>query len=166
MRPSLALLPLLAAAPLAAPLAAQQAVPPAAGESTRLLRQPTVSRTHIAFVHAGDVWVVPRAGGDARRLTSFPGVESQPRFSPDGRTVAFTGEYAGNQDVYVVPAEGGDPRRLTWHPGGDVVRGWTPDGRRIVFASGRATSAPGPVPKLWTVSLEGGLPEPMPMPTA
>src|SRR5688572_6302125 len=77
---------------------------------TRLLRYPAVSTTQIAFVHAGDVWIVPREGGDARRLTTSAGIESFPRFSPDGRMVAFTGEYAGNQDVYVVPSEGGDPR--------------------------------------------------------
>jgi tricorn protease len=156
MRHRLALLPLLAAAPLVAQ---------PAGEGTRLLRQPTVSRTQIAFVYAGDVWVVPRAGGDARRLTSFPGVEAQPRFSPDGRDVAFTGEYAGNQDVYVVPAEGGEPKRLTWHPGADVVRGWSPDGKRVVFTSGR-TNAPTPVPKFWAVSTDGGLETPLPLPRA
>src|ERR1051325_11035671 len=110
MRHRLALLGLLAAVPLRAQQAGEEG-------GTRLLRQPTVSRTEIAFVYAGDVWVAPRAGGDARRLTGFPGVESQPRFSPDGRTVAFTGEYGGNQDVYVVPTEGGEPKRLTWHPG-------------------------------------------------
>src|ERR1051325_3381091 len=108
MRHRLALLTLLAAAPLGAQQAAEEG-------STRLLRQPTVSRTEIAFVYAGDVWVAPRAGGDARRLTSFPGVESQPRFSPDGRPIASTGEYGGTQDVYVAPAAGGEPKRLTWH---------------------------------------------------
>ncbi len=133
---------------------------------TRLLRQPAVSATQIAFVHAGDVWIVPRTGGDARRLTTSAGIESFPRFSPDGRLVAFTGEYAGNQDVYVVPSDGGDPRRLTWHPGADLVRGWTTDGRRIVFASGRASDAPVAVPKLWTISVDGSLPESMVMPTA
>lgn len=136
------------------------------GGGTRLVRMPSVSATQIAFVHAGDIWIVPRDGGDARRLTTSIGTESFPRFSPDGRVVAFTGEYAGNQDVYVVPAEGGDPRRLTWHPGADLVRGWTPDGRRVVFASARATDAPTAVPKLWTVPVEGALPEAMPMPTA
>ena len=133
---------------------------------TRLLRQPAVSATQIAFVHAGDVWIVARQGGDARRLTTSPGIESFPKFSPDGRLVAFTGEYAGNQDVYVVPAEGGDPKRLTWHPGADLVRDWTIDGRRVVFASGRASDAPVGVLKLWTISIDGGLPEALPMPTA
>src|SRR5947208_1240677 len=82
------------------------------------------------------------AGGPARRLTSFQGQASNPRFSPDGRWIAFSGQYAGNQDVYVVPAGGGEPKRLTWHPGPDEVQGWTPDGKAVVFASGRATWAP------------------------
>ncbi len=143
---------------------AEAQTPPAGGaQGTRLLRQPTVSATSIAFAYAGDIWVVPREGGDARRLTSFQGVESSPRFSPDGRQVAFTGAYAGNQDVYVVPTEGGEPRRLTWHPGPDIVRGWTPDGKQVVLTSGR-TNAPTAVPKLWTVSTGGGLPKPLPIP--
>src|SRR5579884_2632367 len=129
---------------------------------TRLLRQPTVSATQVAFAYAGDIWVAPKDGGDARRITTSPGVEQWPRFSPDGKSIAFSGEYAGNIDVYVVPAEGGDPKRLTWHPDADFVRGWTPDGKRVVFASGRA-SAPNPTPKLWTISVDGGLPAVMPM---
>jgi tricorn protease len=146
----------------AVPIGAQ--TPASAGAAgTRLLRQPTVSATQIAFTYAGDVWVVGRAGGDARRLTSFPGVETAPRFSPDGRQVAFTGEYAGNQDVYVVPVEGGEPTRLTWHPGADLVRGWTPDGKHVVLSSGRS-NAPTPYPKLWTVSTEGGLERALPIP--
>ncbi|HEX4682740.1 MAG TPA: PDZ domain-containing protein [Gemmatimonadaceae bacterium] len=132
---------------------------------TRLLRHPTVSATQVAFAYAGDIWIAPRDGGDARRLTTSAGVEQYPRFSPDGRSIAFSGEYAGNTDVYVVSADGGDPKRLTWHPGDDLVRGWTPDGKRVVFASGRV-SAPTPVPKLWTVGVDGGLPAPMPMPLA
>lgn len=134
-------------------------------QSTRLLRQPTASARDIAFAYAGDIWIVPRTGGDARRVTSLPGVESDPHLSPDGRLLAFTGEYGGNPDVYVVPVEGGEPRRLTWHPGADRVRGWTPDGKRVVFASGR-TSAPIQYPRLWSVALEGGVPEVLPMPRA
>ncbi len=106
-----------------------------AADETLLARFPTVSENHVAFVYAGDIWVAPRDGGDARRLTVNPGVESGPRFSPDGKHIAFTGNYDGNTDVYVVPVEGGSPKRLTWHPGPDQVRGWTPDGRRVVFRS-------------------------------
>ncbi len=83
---------------------------------TRLLRTPTVSATQIAFAYANNIWTVPRAGGSARRLTSFQGQTTNPHFSPDGKWIAFSGEYAGNLDVYVVSAEGGEPRRLTWHP--------------------------------------------------
>jgi len=93
-----------------------------------LLQKPTLSRTHIAFVYAGDLWTVPRAGGAAQRLTSGAGVETNPVYSPDGSTIAFTGEYDGNTDVYTVPAAGGVPKRLTWHPSPDTVLAWTPDG--------------------------------------
>src|SRR5947209_547541 len=113
------------------------AQPPASG--TRLLRTPTVSRDQIAFAYAQNIWVVPRSGGTARRVTSFQGQTSNPHFSPDGKWIAFSGEYAGNLDVYVVAADGGEPKRLTWHPGADTVQGWTPDGRQIRFSSTRAT---------------------------
>src|SRR5262245_44328338 len=96
------------------------------GNGTRLLRSPTVSTTQIAFTYANNIWVVPRAGGLARRVTSFQGTTVNPKFSPDGASIAFSAEYGGNLDVYVVRAEGGEPRRLTWHPGADTVQGWTP----------------------------------------
>ncbi|MGE5815135.1 MAG: PDZ domain-containing protein, partial [Acidobacteriota bacterium] len=140
--------------------------PLGAAQGTRLLRQPSVSATQIAFAYANNIWVVERAGGAARRLTSFQGQTLNPRFSPDGKLIAFSGEYAGNIDVYVVPAEGGEPKRLTWHPGADTVQGWTPDGKAIMFASGRATSAPSPAPRFWTVPSEGGIESPMPLPRA
>jgi tricorn protease len=129
----------------------------ATAQGTRLLRQPTVSSTHVAFAYANDLWIASRDGGDARRLTSFPGSESQPHFSPDGTMVAFTGQYDGNTDVYVVPTVGGEPRRLTWHPLADTVQGWSPDGSHVLFTSGR-DSAPVPMGKFWTVPLEGGFP--------
>ncbi len=135
-----------------------------AAQGTRFLRDPDVGPDHIAFVHANDVWMVGRDGGRAWRLTSNEGAETDPAFSPDGRWVAFTGEYGGNADVYVVAAEGGQPERLTWHPGEDAVQGWTPDGR-ILFRSGRK----GQPTKLWqwyTVSPEGGLPEDVGVPQA
>ena len=133
---------------------------------TRLLRTPTVSATQIGFAYANNIWVVPRAGGGAKRLTSFQGQTANPHFSPDGRWIAFSGEYAGNFDVYVVPSEGGEPKRLTWHPGADLVEGWTPDGKSILFSSNRATWAPSGTPRFWTVSAEGGVEEPMILPRA
>jgi tricorn protease len=137
-----------------------------AGGPTRLLRTPTVSTTQIGFAYANNIWVVPRAGGSARRLTSFQGQTANPHFSPDGQWIAFSGEYAGNFDVYIVPSEGGEPRRLTWHPGADFVEGWTPEGRSILFSSTRASWAPSGTPRFWTVSSEGGVEEPMPLPRA
>ncbi|HAL54986.1 MAG TPA: protease [Bacteroidetes bacterium] len=134
----------------------------ASSQESRLLRQPTISSTSIAFVYANDIWTVERGGGMARRLTTSEGAETDPRFSPDGAWIAFTGQYDGNTDVYIVPSSGGEPKRLTFHPGGDFVRGWTPDGRNVVFSSGR-TSAPVGFPRLWTISVEGGLPQPLPM---
>src|SRR5438045_9393672 len=125
------------------------------GEQTRLLRSPTVSATQIAFAYANNIWVVDRGGGAARRLTSFQGQTTSPHFSPDGKWIAFTGEYAGNADAYVVPADGGEPRRLTWHPGADAVQGGTPDGKSVLFASGRASAAPSAAPRFWTVPVEG-----------
>jgi tricorn protease len=100
----------------------------------------------------------------ARRVTSFQGQTGNPHFSPDGRWIAFSGEYAGNQDVYVVPAEGGEPRRLTWHPGGDSVQGWSADGKSIMFSTTRATWSPSGAPRFWTVPLGGGVETPMAIP--
>src|SRR2546422_2618776 len=102
----------------------------APADDSLLLRMPTASADAIAFVYAGDLWIVPRAGGEARRLTSALGLETNPRFSPDGRWIAFSANYGGNADVYVIAAEGGQPRRLTRHPEPDLVQGWTPDGKR------------------------------------
>jgi len=137
-----------------------------ANAQTRLLRTPTVSTAQIAFAYANNIWTVPRAGGSARRVTSFQGQTSNPHFSPDGKWIAFSGEYAGNLDVYVAPAEGGEPRRLTWHPGADVVQGWTADGKSVLFTSGRATWAPAGAPRFWTVPATGGIEEPFPLPRA
>lgn len=133
---------------------------------TRLLRHPTVSRDAVAFEYAGDLWVVPRSGGQARRLTSTPGAETEPYFSPDGSQIAYTATVAGNTDVYVVNAAGGEPKRLTYHPGLDRVRGWTPDGRGVVFASARDSVPQESFFRLWTVSVDGGLPEALPLPRA
>ena len=139
---------------------------PVLAQGTRLLRHPTVSRDSIAFEYGGDLWVVSRNGGQARRVTSTQGVELDPFFSPDGSQIAYTSTVAGNTDVYVVPTAGGDPKRLTFHPTLDRVRGWTPDGRGVVFASTRTSAPQQAYWRLWTISIDGGLPTPMPMPRA
>jgi tricorn protease len=133
---------------------------------TRMLRSPSVSTKDIAFAYAGNIWIVPRAGGSARRLTSFAGEASNPKLSPDGSRVAFSAQYAGNVDVYVVSAEGGEPKRLTYHPGADLVQGWTPDGKEVVFASARASNGPGAIPRFHKIGLDGGVETAMAMPRA
>ena len=138
----------------------------AQAQGTRLLRHPTVSRDAVAFEYAGDLWIVSRSGGAARRLTSTPSVEIDPYFSPDGSQIAFTATIAGNTDVYVVPTSGGDPKRLTYHPGLDRVRGWTPDGKRIIFASNRTGVPQQSYMQLWTISVDGGMEEMLPPPRA
>src|SRR5438270_663130 len=108
-------------------------------KDTRMLSsQPAISANHIAFVYAEDLWVANPDGSQPRRLTVDEGVESNPKFSPDGKWIAFSAQYDGNTDVYIIPVEGGVPKRLTWHPAADIVRGFTPDGKNILFASQRA----------------------------
>src|SRR5690242_2907295 len=105
------------------------------GPNPMLMRHPTVNATQIVFQFAGDLWSVPRAGGDAIRLTaSAGGTNSDPIFSPDGSQIAFSGNYDGNTDVYVMPATGGTPMRLTTHPAADAALGWTPDGKSVLFS--------------------------------
>jgi tricorn protease len=136
----------------------------AQSETATLLQKPAVNGSQIVFVYAGDLWTVPREGGDAKRLTTGVGVETNPVFSPDGTMIAFTGEYDGNTDVYVVPVTGGVPRRLTWHPGADLVSGWTNDGKRVLFSSTRNSYSN--FPRLFTVGMDGNLPEELPLPMA
>ena len=133
--------------------------------NTRLLRFPDIYGDNVVFTFAGDLWVASRSGGQARRLTAHPGAEVFAKFSPDGKWIAFTGDYDGNTDVYVMPAEGGEPRRLTYHPQPDQVLTWTPDGQRILFRSPR-TSFSARFDKLFTVGLNGGMPEELPLPAA
>ena len=122
---------------------------------TRLLRQPSVSKDHLAFVYAGDIWISDRDGRNPSRITSHPASEFAPHFSPDGNWIAFSAAYDNNIDVYVVSASGGQPRRLTWHPAADLVTGWSPDGKRVLFVSDREVdnSRSG---QLFEVPLEGG----------
>ena len=155
----------LTALALAASCWATVATPaPTHAQGTRFLRQPDVGATHIVFTHANDLWKVARDGGNAIRLTSSEGAETDAAFSPDGRWIAFSGQYGGNTDVYLMPADGGQPERLTWHPAQDVVQGWTPDGD-ILFQSGR-DGVPTRLWKFYTVGPEGGLPTPLALPQA
>ncbi|HEX6323532.1 MAG TPA: PDZ domain-containing protein [Vicinamibacterales bacterium] len=165
---SILTLAFMIARPEARPAAAPETGAPVTQDAgaTKLLRSPSISATHIAFVYANNIWTVERAGGVARRLTSFQGQTINPKYSPDGKWIAFSGDYAGNTDVYVIPAGGGEPKRLTWHPGADLVQGWTHDGTAVMFASGRATWAPSAAPRFWTVPAAGGVEEPMALPRA
>jgi tricorn protease len=126
-----------------------------------LLQTPTLSSTEIAFMYGGDIWVVSRQGGEAKRLVTGTGLLSGPIFSPDGSMIAYSGTYDGNTDVYVVPASGGEPKRLTYHPGPDVATAWTPDGKSVLFRSRRYSfSDPD---QLYTVPLTGGFPQKLPL---
>ena len=145
-------------------------------EDLRLMRFPTISDKYIAFSYAGDIYIVSREGGVARRLTSGDGYEMFPRFSPDGKWLAFTGQYDGNTEVYIMPAEGGVPKRLTYTATlsrddisdrmgpNNIVIGWTPDGKKIIYRS-RGKSFNDFIGHLYMVSIEGGVPEQLPFST-
>jgi tricorn protease len=139
---------------------------------TGLLRFPTIHGDQIAFTYAGDIWSVSSQGGRAVRLTTHPGIELFARFSPDGQQIAFTGQYDGDEQVYVMPATGGVPKQLTFYPArgplpdrwgyDNHVYGWTRDGQSVLFRSLRESWALGS-PRLFTVPVEGGLAEALPM---
>ncbi len=133
------------------------------GVDARMLRYPDVSATQIVFVYAGDIWVAPKSGGPALRLSSPKGEESFPRFSPDGTQIAFSGNYDGNLDIYIVPATGGLPKRLTFHGDPDRMLEWYPDGKSLLFATSR-TSEKDRFNQLYKISATGGLPEKLPVP--
>jgi|SRR5579884_399369 len=135
----------------------------AAQGNPELFRYPDIGREGIVFVYGGDLWLAPRAGGIARRLTANPSNKAFPKFSPDGKWIAFTGNYDGNAEVYVIPAEGGEPKRLTYHPSSGGVLGWTPDSKAVLFRSGR-TSFSFRFDKAFTVPITGGLPKELPLP--
>jgi tricorn protease len=127
----------------------------AMSQGTRLLRQPSLSATQVAFAHGGDIWIADKKGGEAKRITSTPAIEQDPHFSPDGKWIAFTSNRSGMSQVYMVSAEGGIPTRLTWYPASSYARGWSPDGKNILYASSRET-APTSYNRLWTVAVSGG----------
>jgi len=130
----------------------------AASDDQGFLRFPDVHGNEVVFTSEGDLWVAPLAGGTARRLTIHDGEERYARFSPDGRWIAYSGQYDGNQDVYVIPAQGGEPKRLTYHPGGDGVVDWTPDGRIMYRHAGQSGLFDN---NIYTVSPEGDYPRPL-----
>ena len=144
-------------------------------EETRILRYPNASKTHITFCHGGDIYTVPIQGGLARKITSSEGIEMFPRFSPDGKWIAFNSEYDGNRDIYIVPSEGGEPRRLTYSmdfPGmrnrdrmgpDDIIMQWTADGNKILYRS-RMNSWNVMNGMLYLISKDGGLSEELPLP--
>lgn len=124
-------------------------------QGTRLLRQPTMSDSNIAFTYGGDVWITDLNGQNLKRITSTPAIESEPQFSPDGKWIAFSSNRSGNTAVYIVSKEGGTPKRLTWQPSAAIARGWTNDGKSVLYASSRET-APSGYNRLWTVPATGG----------
>lgn len=132
---------------------------------TRMLTMPAVSDTHIAFIYAEDLWVANLDGSNPKRLTVDQGVESNPVFSPDGKTIAFSAQYDGNTDVYTISVEGGIPKRLTWHPSTDIVRGFTPNGQSVLFISQRHASN-NRYSQLYTVPVKGGLSTQLEIPNA
>ena len=147
----------------------------AANSQTKLLRFPDIKGDRLVFTYGGDLWTAPSSGGSASRLTSHPGVELFGKFSPDGKWIAFTGQYDGDEQVFVVPTTGGEPRQLTFYPAkgplaprwgwDNQVYGWSNDGKRIFFRSLRDSWAT-PIARLYSVSVDGGPTEPLPMPTA
>ena len=127
---------------------------------TKLLRFPDIYGDRVAFTYAGDIWTAPANGGTAIRLTAHPGMEVFAKFSPDGKWIAFTGQYDGDEQVYVIPSTGGVPRQLTYYPAkgpftprwgwDNQVYGWTKDGKRIIFKSQRDSWSL-PIARLYTV---------------
>ncbi len=147
----------------------------AVADETRLLRFPDLHDDRVVFSYGGDLWMAPDSGGTAWRLTSHPGKELFPKFSPDGAQIAFTGQYGGDEQVFVIPAAGGEPQQLTWYPAtgplparwgyDNQAYGWTPDGERVLFRSQREAWGSSTA-TLFTVAADGGLPEALPMPVS
>lgn len=161
--------------PLSLAILAGLFLSPAAFAGTKLLRFPDVCGDRVVFTYAGDLWTASTQGGTAIRLTAGPGLEQSARFSPDCSTVAFTGQYGGDDQVYTIAAGGGEPKQLTYYPAqgplpqrwgfDNQVYGWTPDGKSVLFRSWRESISTSN-PRLYTVPADGGLPTALPMPVA
>ena len=131
--------------------------------SARLMRYADVSDSQIAFVYGGDLWIMPKEGGTAHQLTHSPGEESWPRFSPDGKELAFSASYNGNMDIFVIPCSGGVPARVTYNSFDDRMVEWYPDGRKLLFASKRESGRQS-YSQFYLVDKNGGMPEKLPIP--
>ena len=132
---------------------------------TRLLRYPDIRSDTLVFCYGGDIYTASTNGENVKRITHFPGEEKLPKFSPDGRQIAFTAEFEGNEDVYVVPVMGGTPTRLTFHAAQDLVVDWHPDGTRVLFRSNRSSFSYR-FRRLFEVAVNGGLPTVLDIPEA
>ncbi len=132
-----------------------------AADPIHFMRDPQFYGGTIAFSYQGDLWLVNADGSNPRRLTANPAHDVTPRFSPDGKWIAFSSDRQGNMDVYVMPAAGGEPKQLTWYPGDDLVQYWTPDGKGVVITSNRSSHPFGS--PLYVVPIDGGIPTAMPM---
>ncbi len=139
------------------------AIPLLAKVNAKLLRYPDVSKDSITFVYGGNIWVVSKSGGTAKKLTSPKGEEMFPKFSPDGKSIAFTGNYDGNFDIYLIPSSGGLVKRLTYHGGSDLLLGWYPDGKSVLFSSGRYSERQR-YSQFFKVNIKGGLPQKLSVP--
>lgn len=137
----------------------------AQSDETLLLRMPSISANYIAFAYAGDIWLADKNGQNPVRMTVNANTEVHPYLSPDGKWLAFSGNYDGNVDVYIIAVQGGTPQRLTFHPGTDYVRGWTNDSQAILFSSNRESNSTR-YNKIFKIGLQGGFPEALPMPSA
>ena len=135
-----------------------------AATKPHIFQHPALSKDLIAFGYAGDLWTVPGAGGVAHRLTTGVGIETDPVFSPDGSTIAFTGAYDGNVDVFTIPAAGGVPFRVTYHPAADYAVDWTADGQNLIFRSTRISQSR--YTQLYQVPAKGGIAKVLPLPMA
>lgn len=148
----------------------------AARADTRLLRFPDIHDDRVAFTYGGNIWTAPAGGGTAIHITTHPGLELFPKFSPDGKWIAFTGQYDGDEQVYVIPSGGGVPRQLTFYPAwgplnpwagyDNQVLGWTPDGRSVLFRSMRDADGVLSEGAIYTVGMEGGAARRLPVPAA
>jgi len=131
-------------------------------EESRFMKYPDIRKEKIVFTYENDLWLINSSGGTATRITNAPGNETMPKFSPDGKWIAFTGSYDGGSNVYIIPSEGGEPKRLTYNPDGGQTIGWTPDGEKIVFRS-RWENFIGRDPNLYFVDKDGSAPERFPL---